>query len=123
MPDPVNIPLTMVRGLTFPGAILQCVDPVTGDPVHLAGKTPIAEVRREADDDLILDLEPQVSGLDDTLILIPARDINDTVGVLRGLFNWALTIATDANNRFGPFAVGPFTVSDIIPKGNPPQPP
>jgi hypothetical protein len=122
MSDPVNIPFEMVRGLTFPGATLQCVDPVTGDPVHLTGKTPFAEVRREANDDLILDLEPEVSIADDTLILIPARDITETVGVLRGLFYWALTIGTDADNRFGPFAVGTFRVRDIIPKGNPPQP-
>lgn len=122
MSDPVNIPLEMVRGLTFPGAILQCVDPDTGDPVHLAGKTPFAEVRRGPDDDLILDLEPEVSETDDTLILIPPRDINETVDVLRGLFNWALTIGTDDSNRFGPFAIGAFLVKDIIPKGSPPQP-
>jgi hypothetical protein len=122
MTDPVNIPLEMVRGLTFPGAILQCVSPDTGLPVHLTGKTPFAEVRRGPDDDLILDLQPEVSDVDDTLIVIPSIDIDSTVGVLRGLFNWALTIGTDASNRFGPFAIGTFKVSDIIPKGNPPQP-
>jgi hypothetical protein len=119
---PVNIPLEMIRGLTFPGLILQCVDPVTGDPVHLAGKTPFAEVRREADDDLILDLTPEVSNVDDTQILIPTKDITETANVLRGFFNWALTIGTDDTNRFGPFAVGTFSISDTIAKGDPPQP-
>ena len=98
---------------------------VTNHPVDLSGSTPEAQVRRQPFGGLVLTLDCSVTDDVGGEITIAGITGDDTrVIESHGNFRWDLVLAT-ISDRFGPFVIGSFTISDNITQATsvPPDPP
>lgn len=107
--------LTMTRGCRFPAQgsiVLQLIG--GSGPINLTGVTAEAEVRVQPDSDVILDLEPSVTGvLTGEISLAPFSD-EETEQYIAGVYQWDL-ILTDVNNVItGRYLAGQFYIVNKI---------
>lgn len=86
----------------------------TDHTIDLTGFTAEAEVKRNANSDVILDLNPSVSDPTNGEITIPGITSTDTQDIEDvGTFQWDLVLKS-SGERVGVYLKGPFVVSDNI---------
>ncbi len=112
-----------------PSGVYSANGAVTGvatandNPVDLTGYGVEAQVRRTSKStNIVLDLAPFISDPTVGEITIPSLTSTQTKALtLTGDFRWDLML-TNTGNRFGPYVVGKFTISDLITKSITPDP-
>jgi hypothetical protein len=90
---------------------------VDDNPTDLTGFTAQAVVRRnDAEDEIVLDLTPEVTDAVNGEITIPGLTTDQTAAIpIVGAFQWDLVITeTASGNRLGPYIMGKFIISDNI---------
>ncbi len=105
--------LSIVKGTTSPVVLIHAKDAVAA-AVPLAGWAAFAQVRRNPDNDLLLDLVPVIDPSDSAgLITIPAIAWSATAALPDGVHQWDLILQNPAGLRYPPILSGSYTISAI----------
>ena len=104
--------ITMYRGSSFDLLGLQFIG--GNGPFNLTGFTCQAQVRLQPGEDVILDLQPEVSDPVAGMVTIAALTDEETLGLPAGTYNWDLLLTDVFNEVFGPFVAGKFYIVDKI---------
>jgi hypothetical protein len=109
-----TLPLTLVRGADFGPVRILCRD-AQGDPVPLAGWKAYAQVRKNPDQTVIIDLDPQIAP-DDTAgeITLPAIPHPATHTLPLGGHLWDLILEDPGGIRRPPIVEGSFSITRTI---------
>lgn len=113
---PADFPIAITRGVTYPGFSVLFKDK-DGAVVPLAGWKAFAEIRKDPESSLTLDLTPHIAA-DDTagLLVVPPISHAATDALPEGIYAWGLMLETPAGERLEPSITGMVTIDTITPQ-------
>lgn len=108
--------LSIIRGVTYSGFQIICKDRF-GSIISLAGWSAFAEVRKDPDSSLELDLAPHIEPGDvDGLVTIPPISYTATFALAPGVYTWGIMLQTPEGYRLEPFCTGACIIETPIPQ-------
>jgi hypothetical protein len=101
------------HGGNFDGALITFKD-AEGAPYPLAGWSAMAQVRKDSESQLMLDLNPQILPDDaDGLVTIPPRQWSELMH-MKGSYRWDMTLVSPTGARYPKKTFGLFKVDRAV---------
>lgn len=105
----------MTRGVRFPAAGAIVLQLIGGSgPFDLTGYTAQAQVRVQPSEDVILDLEPEVTDDVNGEITLSTFTDEETSVYIAGVYSWDLILTSVTNEVTGRYLAGQFYIVDKI---------